>query len=397
MAAAAADASDRPPGAPFMRRTAVTRCLIGLAYALTALAVTGVWIHFARTEYQVDEQVVLTPSGVVYSTRFCSIVRLAQGKALSPFVRRRLLADLARGLAAVVPDSLWEPLRRRVRGLPGGPPWLRLLLRRQGWRAEDIPLLGCAYLLIAGSVLGFMLTCRWLVNVLYEAPPWLADLAALVLGAALLGGNGDWHYCGYPYDFPQAFVFTLTLTAMLARRWWFLLGFAAAAYSKETSGLLMVAYVLLAWDRRCLRFWACLALQAVVFIGIRGWLEIRYPAPQPPGGFWALGRNLKYLSFPVFYSWSMPFFVVGLARLVSLRGYFPSALKRLCVLAVPLVGMALFKGWLEELRQYLELLPIAGLLLLHWCLHEAGYGHLLKARGGTAAPRPQQKQTALAA
>jgi hypothetical protein len=363
-----------------MIRRARYRLGAAVAYAAVTIAVMGVWMNFARTEYGIEEHIVLLPDGRVYSSRFCSIVLLAEGKAMSPFVRRRLLADLARGMAALLPDPVWAPLRRGLNCAAEGPPLLRFFLSRQGWKAEDVPLLTCAYLLIAASILGLMLTCRWLVNVVYETPAWVADLAALTLGVALLGGNGDWHYCGYPYDFPQAFVFTLTLTAMVARRWWFLLTFAAAAYSKETSVLLVAALVLLAPEWRSRRFWGLLLAQVITFASVRLWLELRYPAPEPPAGFWAFGRNLKYFSFVLFYSWSLPFFVVGAARLLALRHHFPRPLKRLVVLAVPLVGMALFRGWLEEMRQYLELLPVAGLLVLHWCLHEAGYGHLLRAR-----------------
>jgi hypothetical protein len=275
---------------------------------------------------------------------------------------------------------------------------LRFFLSRQGWKAEHVPLLGCAYLLIAGSVLGFMLSCRRLVHLLYETPPWVAHLAALALGVALLGGNGDWHYCGYPYDFPQAFVFTLALTALLARRWWFLPAFAAAAYSKETSVLLTAAFVLLAPEYRSRRFWGLLAAQLAVFAAVRGWLELHYPAPEPPAGFWAFSRNLKYFSFVLFYSWSMPFFAIGAARMLALRRRFPRPLVRLLVLAVPLVGMALLRGWLEEMRQYLELLPVAGLLVFQWCLHEAGHGDLLRARDRVPGVAPAtQCQEPLAA
>jgi hypothetical protein len=368
--------------------------LVGLGYAAVALAVTALWVHCARTECDVDLWEVWLPSGEHYSARFNSIARLAEGRAFAPFVRRRLLADLARGLAAAVPDSLWSPLRQLLDPATA-PGWMRPVLRRQQWKPGDAPVLFCGYLLIGCSSLGFMLACRRLTTLLYETPAWVADLAGAVLGVALLGGNGDWHYCGYPYDFPQAFVFTLTLVALLGRRWWAVPAFAAAAYSKETSGLLLAAYVLLAGERRSRRFWAGLGLLAVLFAAIRGWLQWRHVAPLPDGGFESLGRNLKMLSYPLFYCWFMPFFAVGLARLVALRGDFPAALKKLSLLAVPLVGLAFFRGWLEEMRQYLEVLPILGLLVFHWCLHEAGLGHLLRPRDRAVpvVPAPPAVQT----
>jgi hypothetical protein len=356
------------------------------AYVLLAVAITVVWVHCARTEFAVERLEIDLPCGIRLSERYCSIVRTAEGRMFSPFVRRRLVVDLARVLAWAIPDSLWSPLRDLLSNRSLAPGWLRGFLDRQQWRPEDCPLLCCAYLLIAFSVLGFMLACRRLVTILYETPAWVADLAGAVLGLALLGGNGDWHYCGYAYDFPQAFVFTLSLVGLVAGRWWFPLAFAVAAYSKETSILLIGAYVLQVPKRWSPRSWMMLALLAGTFAAIRGYLAWRYPAPEPLAGYWVLGRNLKYLTFVIFYSWSMPFFVVGLARMVALRRHFPPVLLRLSLLAVPLVGMAFCVGWLEELRQYLELLPICGLLLFHWCLHEAGYGHLLHACPLTSAP-----------
>ncbi len=368
-----------------MRRPTRTLVLVGLAYLVVAVGVTALWVYCARTECDVDRMEVRLPSGEHYSARFGSIVRLAEGRAFAPFVRRRLLADLARGLAAVVPDDARAGLRRLLDPATA-PGWMVPVLRRQQWKPQDGPILCCAYFLIGCSVLGFMLACRRLATLTYDMPPWLADLAGAVLGLALLGGNGDWHYLGYPYDFPNAFVFTLALVGMVGRRWWAVPALAAAAYSKETAVLLIAAYALLAPERRSLRFWGILALLAVLFAAIRGWLRLRYPNPEPEGGFLWLGRNLKYLSYPIFYCWAVPFFAVGLARLAALRSRFPSSLERLCLLAVPLVGMAFFKGWLEELRQYLEVLPVAGLLVFHWCLHEAGLGHLLRARDGSVPP-----------
>lgn len=369
-----------------MRRATRTCVLVGLGYAVIALAVTALWVYCARTECDVDRWEVRLPSGEHYSSRFNSIVRLAEGRAFSPFVRRRLLADLARGLAGAVPDVFWNPLRQLLDS-SAAPGWMRPVLRRQEWKPQDGPVLCCAFILIGCSVLGFMLACRRLVTLLYETPPWVADLAGAVLGVALLGGNGDWHYCGYPYDFPQAFVFTLTLVGFLGRRWWAVPVFAAAAYSKETAALLIIAYVLLAPEWRSRRFWGGLGLLVFLFAAIRGWLQWRYAAPQPQGGFFALGRNLKLLSYPLFYCWLMPFFAVGLARMVALRDRFPAPLKRLSLLALPLLGMAFFQGWFEEMRQYLEVLHILGLLVFHWCLHEAGLGHLLRCREGAIMVR----------
>jgi hypothetical protein len=354
-------------------------------YVALSLGITGVWVHCARTELGAEQMEVTLATGERYTTRFCSIAALAESRMFSPFVRRRLLPDAARLVAAVTPDGMWAPLRRLVAEPGAAPAPVRAVLQRQGWKPESCPVVFSAYLLIWLSALGFMATCRWLCRLLYDTPPWVSDLAGASLGVALLGGYGDWHYCGYGYDIPNAFVFTLTLGGMLAGRWWFPLAFLAAAYSKETAVLLIPTYLLTARDVRWPRRAAVAVLLGGAYAAVRLWIGARYVRQEPPGGFWFPWRNAKYLAYPVFYGWLTPFFVVGLARLLALRQRFPWALKRLWVLAVPMVGLAFFKGWVEEMRQYLELLPVFGLLVFHWCLHEAGLGHLLVAR--PAGPR----------
>jgi hypothetical protein len=363
-----------------MKRLSTIRPLVWSAYGLIAVVVTGVWVYCARTEYAVEFLDVRLPSGEAYSSRFASITRLAEGRAFSPFVKRRLLPDLARGLAAVLPPALWAPVRRALTVAAHGPPWLQVVLGRQGWKPEHVPILACAYFLIGCSVLGFMLTCRRLLTLLYETPRWVADLTGLLMGPALLGCYGDWHYCGYPYDYPTAFVFALALLGLLGRRWWFPAAFAAAAYSKETAVLLIAAYVLVDFRWRSVRSWLVLGLLAGLYAAVRGWIALNYRTPEPEQGFWFPARNAKVLAAVFFSNWWLPFYAVGLARIVGLWPQFPFALRRLCWLLLPMVGLAFFKGWLEELRQYLELLPVFGLLLLQWCLHEAGLGHLLVAR-----------------
>ena len=99
------------------------------------------------------------------------------------------------------------------------------------WPPERHPDLVTGYALIWLSLLGFMLTFRWLFQMAYEAPNWLAHGAALAAGVLVLGGGGRlWDE--YPYDIPHLFIFSLTLAAILGSRWWMLSAFTVACYSK---------------------------------------------------------------------------------------------------------------------------------------------------------------------
>ncbi len=45
-----------------------------------------------------------------------------------------------------------------------------------------------------------------------------------------------------------------------------------------------------------------------------------------------------------------------------------------------LVGAAFFKGWIEERRQYLELLPLMVVVGFRWAADTFGHNDLLKTR-----------------
>jgi hypothetical protein len=338
--------------------------LLAVVYSCAALAVASCWTFAARSEW--------------YANRYNSIVAIADGSAPAPFVQRRLVCDTARALAAVVPESTWQ----QVTDFLAGNPRLTALLRdRLCWRAEDYPLLLSATLLIWLSVVGFMFVCRWIAQTVYESPPWLADLAGLVLGLAFLGaGTAYRHYQWYPYDYPNAFVFALVLGAQLARRPWAVVAFALAAYSKETSLLLIVSYVLLEPEGRGRRYWSTLAAMSLMFLGCRLWLALAYDSP-PGGDFWYPWRNsvfiLRNLALDF---WPLPLLFVALWRFAACWPTFPRSLRTLLVLLVIQASLSFFKGWIEEKRQYLELVPIVGLLLMQWVLTEVGHGRLMVPR-----------------
>lgn len=337
---------------------------LAVVYAGAALFITAFWTYSATTEH--------------YKNRFNSIVAIADGSAPAPFVKRRLAGDLGRGLAAVVPAQCWQAVTAAVADRPA---LAEVLHGRLRWRPQDYPVLLATTLLIWLSVVGFMFCCRWIARTVYEMPPWLGDLVGLAFGAALLGA-GEAHrvYQWYPYDYPNAFVFALVLGAQLARRPWMLAAFAFAAYSKETSLLLIVSYVLLAPERRSRGFWATLSAMSAMFLACRLWLALHYDNP-PGADFWYPTRNaLMVLRHLCLDFWPLPLLGVALWRFAAHWPRFPASLRKLLLLAVIQAGCSFFKGWLEEKRQYLELLPVGGLLMLQWVLMESGFGRLMTPR-----------------
>lgn len=320
----------------------------------------------------------VNPEGVYYR----DVARLTDGTGTMPFIRRRLTFDVAQGVANAVPPKAWAALRRALDADRPIALNIRARLDAMKWNPKNYPILISTYTLIYISLLGFMYASRRLAVLAYASPTRVHDAIGLAMGIAVLGAYepGDTRYAAFPYDLPNAFMFTTTLIGIVGRRWWTLLAFFAAAYSKETSLLLIVAYLLIPrqeWTRRC----------SIEFVGmIVGYLTIRlaiaisYPA-QGPDLFWNPARNLINLLAGIWgNSWYLPFLIVGLWRFASRWPVYPRILRRLWPLLAIEIGACFFKGWLEERRAYLEILPIAGLLVTQWILEELGYGGLMVAR-----------------
>jgi hypothetical protein len=249
----------------------------------------------------------------------------------------------------------------------------------KGWPRERLPLLLASMMVMGASMLGFIAVCRALVRHFYACPPWAVDGVAGLLGVCLLAGCGDLHYELYPYDYLQAFVFSLGLLGILRRAWWAFPIFLAAAYSKETSFLLVVAQIAVTWapgSWRRWRWWLPPALMTAAFVVVRLYIGARYPGRET-FAFWWPTRNVLWLrDTALLLSWLLPFFLVGVVRFVRMMGRVPVELGRLMLLVPLLVGAAFFKGWIEEFRQYGELLPIVGLAVAQWLSEEMSLAHL---------------------
>jgi hypothetical protein len=341
---------------------------VGAAYVTTAILVSGYWIHCARTEAKADG--------------YCSIVRIAGGTAPEPFVRRRLAVDLSRALAAAIPRRVWDAVGRGLDapGRVGEITRRAVAFDAQKWDRVDYPLLFSAYLVIGCSVLGFMYVCRSLIETFYVTPHWFNDVLGGLFGIALLGGNGDWHYYGYPYDFPNALCFALALLAIVHRRWWLWLVFPLAAYSKETAILLVPAYALrYGKEGTAEKRWFAVVGLLLLFLVVRSWIALRYSVPSP--SFWPIGRNARQIvKMIVGYGWLIPPLAISAYRMYLMRTAFPPYLLRVLSLLPFVVAVALFKGWIEEMRQYLEFLPVVGMLVVQWALTEMGKGALLRPK-----------------
>jgi hypothetical protein len=306
-----------------------------------------------------------------------SVSGMVDGTVPLPFIKRRLLVDSALILANVIPDSFWLSLKNAIHGDSWLQCQLAKLLEESGWEREHYPLLFSAYFLIWLSTLGFLYGSRCFSLTQFEMTPATATAIGAILGIGLLGGFGSWNE--YPYDIPNAFFFLLTLTAIVLKRWWLWLAFVAAAYSKETSVLLIFAFLLLNWDSsRSLRFWITVVGLGLIFLMIQLWMQYRFSSLPPGPVFWYPLRNLKILlKGAIGGCWYLSIVAVAVARMVRMRPMIPQDLRRLVLLVPVMVGLAFFKGWVEERRAYYEVYPLLGLIVIQWATLELGWERYL--------------------
>lgn len=324
------------------------RLLLWLAIVVALLVVLSVWAR---------------DPGIAGYAR-ARVPELVAGTAPNPFARRALVPWLARALAG----SLDDAGRARVTSLLAG----RSSIAELGWEREALAEYA-AVLLVAGvALLCFAVSLGWLFTGLYRAPPPVAELVVL---AGLLGVPALFRHHNYLHDPAVLCLWTLAL-ALLARgrHAAYLVVFVVACLNKETTLLLALVFWLHEAARARLARGRIVSLTAVlclVWLVVTGGLVLLY---RGNGGralelHW-LDYNLRDLP-----AWSLESAVaILLLGLLAARDWRakPLLLRTAAWAALPLAGLWLAFGVLDEPRVFLELYPVGLLLVLDGGLRWAG-------------------------
>src|ERR1700722_18857230 len=107
-----------------MPRSRIQILRLFLLYATVSCIVAGLWTYYAKTEIAKNE--------------FASITAIAEGRAPTPFVSRRLAVDSARVIAASVPASAWTHITHFIESHGR---LHRVLTDRLNWKPRNFPLL----------------------------------------------------------------------------------------------------------------------------------------------------------------------------------------------------------------------------------------------------------------
>lgn len=310
---------------------------------------------------------------------WATVPQLVDGTAHRPFVTRALVPAVVGGIVRATPWLESRVTSRMTRAVADARPGQRMdrALATLGWTPAD------TYVHLVAS--GVMLACfaglpwvlRRLVQVCYDAPPAVADLAPVfgLLALPLFFVP----YARYLYDPGTLLLWSLALLWVIQRRHvalWLLL--PVIAFHKETAVLLPPLIALREWPRAPRgRVLGVLALQLAVVAAVRVALGMRF-AGNPgetvlfvgPGHTRDLFVNL--LRRPPY----VPAVVAMLGALVApgWRGKDAFLRRAFLLVLLPLVLLSFAFGYVDEIRGYYETWALVVLLAVPTVVNLLGAG-----------------------
>ena len=252
---------------------------------------------------------------------------------------------------------------------------------------------GICALVIAACFIGFARTLRRMILHFYpEYPRFVSHLAPILalMAIPLL----FFRYANHIYDPMSLLIFTLCGYLIAKRRHLLYLAvFPLASLNKETAILLILVFLVREAGTMPRRKLALLSLwQLLSFALIKSWLTCAFRGnPGSFVDFHLLDHNAMLLGAPGFYLKTLAV-VIPTAIFVGHRwNDKPLFLRRSLVsCSVPLLALAIFLGFADELRGYYELYPFVLLLAIPTVVQAFGIDTTPKRgrAGDTPWPRP---------
>ena len=281
------------------------------------------------------------------------------GTAWKPFVYRTLLPTTVRVIGEVIPEGIHDYFKDKV----SGNSFFIRVLEKLKWEREFITEYLIAAVLMYLSLLGFVFIFRKLFKEIYSSPEWFVNLISIILLFAL---PTMFQYYSYVYDFPTLFLFTFGLVLLRQRNWkYFLILFFISCFNKETTILLTLIFAIHYYkDSNISRklYSQLIVMQLFIFAVVK--ILLYFIFINNAGGF--VEFHLVDRNYLIFNGYSLNTFIVLVIIFLGIFSRWqekPKFLKDALWIAVPLVILTFFLGFLDELRDYYEVLPIAILLI----------------------------------
>lgn len=302
--------------------------------------------------------------GVAVNSR-ATFLDMVNGSAHKPFVYRTLTPFVIREISDHSPQLLKKVVCTIIyRLMPVEIERLILEDKRDRAIASKDYRYCLGALIMYLCFLGYAILLYCLLREYYSFPNYVNEIAP-VFGVLFLPVFFRYH--SYIYDPSTLCLYTLGLLCISKRlhvTYYFVL--VLAIFNKETALLLLALYFLkeapLVSRSRLIKH---LVLQGMIFGLIRAYLWIAFKDNPGPSVEFHLDHNIFLILDPLSKT------TIGLLSVVLFCGMLvgyqwkhkPEFLRKgLLVTIVPLVGLALFFGYLDELRAFYEMLPFIFLL-----------------------------------
>lgn len=289
--------------------------------------------------------------------------KIIRGTANRPFIYRamtpltvRILTDITPEFARAKITSIWESRK----------------LYQAFAMPRDYPVEGIwAFFVMLSALIGFFISLRLLILRFYDIPEFVGTLLALVALSII-----PMFRSYFIYDFANLFIFTTCLYLITIQNWrLYYPCFLVACFTKETAVLLPFIIFLMPSlfpGKRKIYFahiGSQFLLWAVIFVGLR---LVYQSNPGQTLEFQFMAHNVGLLTRPGVFLIVNKYFMPGnfnILILISLLFFVfkhwiekPLFLRRAVLILVPMMGLALLFGWLDETRMYYEAYPILFLL-----------------------------------
>lgn len=284
---------------------------------------------------------------------------MINGKAYKPFVYRTLLPTSVKIISQTIPVDIKKSLTSTINESI----LLSKIFLKLRWESR----LATEYFIATGlmylSLLGFAISMKYLFRLFYNVNAIYTNLISIF---SLLLLPPFFLYTSFLYDFPNLFLFTLCLIFLKKQKWNIYIPLLiVATLNKETTILLILIFYFYYHNKYPVnKFNHLLISQILVYISVKVMLYLIYKSN--PGyfvEFHLIDHNLrlfKHYNLTVVASFLL-FIILVFYDWKEKHKYLKISLS----MGVPLITLALFLGYIDELRGYYEILPVIIIMIYH--------------------------------
>ena len=284
---------------------------------------------------------------------------MINGTAYKPFVYRTLLPTSTKILSQTVPVEVKESLSKEI----SESPLLSKIFKKLRWENELATEYLIAVLLMFLSLLGFAYAIKYLFVIFYYASNHITNFISIF---ALLCLPPFFMYTSFLYDFPNLFLFTLGLILLVKQQWKIYFPFLfIAIINKETTILLLIIFFFYYKDKLSINwFRKLLFFQTVAYLITK--LMLSFIFRNNAGSFvevHLIDHNLRLIN--EYNLVTVATYIVILILILYKWKEKPEFLKISFAMIIPLLFLALFLGYIDELRGYYEIYSAFIILVYH--------------------------------